>query len=418
MPHVSVKPSVPNPPPPMTPELDANQTRLIRAIFASDAEFQARYVDWADTLDFDRIDRLSQRLLPMLGWRLDDRFAQLPLCGAVRGVLRKSAVTNHSVLRVMRRIGAAFQEAGVKAMVMKGLTLWDPEYLPSIALRPSADIDLLLAPADWQTGLDALQRLGYRLNNHSAAEAADPSTNAINLLGPEGPIVDLHRRLSSLQPDPALTAWFLARSTPWAPAPAGLCKPAPEALLLHLCERARTSRRDPERGRWLADLPWIVRHPDLDWGRLTQAAQRFALVEITQRSARLCAEIGRPWPGPIEPLMALKPGMRERALLRFLGQNGSFASLPLRLWGVWISTAPEDTGTLQRLAHFPRALLRETGSPGWWTLIARGLTRPFRIRAAQREFDAARARQQVESQLRLERLLAERHQLRSRNTSR
>nr|MCU0757187.1 nucleotidyltransferase family protein [Xanthomonadales bacterium] len=242
--------------------------------------------------------------------------------------------------------------------------------------------------------------------------------NAINLLGPEGPIVDLHRRLSSLQPDPALTAWFLERSTPWAPAPAGLCKPAPEALLLHLCERARSSRRDPERGRWLADLPWIVRHPDLDWPRLTQATQRFSLVDITQRSARLCAEIGQPWPEPITALMALQADAREQALLRFLRQNGSFASLPLRLWSVWISAAREDTSTLQRLAHFPRALLRETGSPGWWNLIARGLTRSFRIRAAQREFDAARARQQVESQLRLERLLAERHQQRSRNTSR
>ncbi|RMG20086.1 MAG: hypothetical protein D6729_03660, partial [Deltaproteobacteria bacterium] len=106
---------------------------------------------------------------------------------------------------VAAEVGAAFTEADVPHLWMKGLYLAAWCY-PQAHLRPMEDLDLLVPIGARSEALAVLGRLGFR-------GAADPATVSHELaLGRQGVIVDLHWHLARPGRIPsAFEAGMLAR---------------------------------------------------------------------------------------------------------------------------------------------------------------------------------------------------------------
>ena len=84
---------------------------------------------------------------------------------ALRIVHRDGAVREAVRRRDLTRLLAAFRQAGIRCLLMKGAAIAHTHY-PQPWLRPRCDTDLLIAPADRDAAGAALQALGYAPSNH------------------------------------------------------------------------------------------------------------------------------------------------------------------------------------------------------------------------------------------------------------
>jgi hypothetical protein len=184
-------------------------------------------------------------------------------------MLRNTALADE-LLRVL----AAFQQAGVAALPVKGLVLAETLY-GSLALRPLGDLDVLVRPTDLPRARAALSELGF-------AQAAEPGfENAYHPFHDPpyyrravgGPIcLELHWGLWAshffqLEPD---ALW--QRAVPAQIHGATLSILSPEDTLLHLAiHRSRSALRL----RFVCDVAELLgRHrATLDWEYLLLQAQ-------------------------------------------------------------------------------------------------------------------------------------------------
>lgn len=161
---------------------------------------------------------------------------------AHKEAFRRHFSRNASHLEQLRRIGAAFQESGFQAIVLKGASLLKTVY-PELGARPMGDIDILVRPQDYGRALTCLRSLGY-----TCCDAC--------LVGP-GARVDLHQRLlgeENVRPDvsafrfPTELLWQEAQPTEWP----GILRLSPEHQVLHLCVHAL--KHSFHRLIWLVDI--------------------------------------------------------------------------------------------------------------------------------------------------------------------
>ncbi len=116
--------------------------------------------DWEAAVDQARLYGMA----PLLYWQIKDCVGQTGLPPDRLPDLRKSflnsAARNLLLYRELDAILGALQPAGIPVILLKGLHLAKFVY-PEPALRPMADIDLLLHPDDLPQAFQVLQRLGY-----------------------------------------------------------------------------------------------------------------------------------------------------------------------------------------------------------------------------------------------------------------
>jgi hypothetical protein len=100
---------------------------------------------------------------------------------------------------------AAFQRAGVRALLLKGPSFQPWLYGPADQ-RPYSDTDLMVAPADFARAGEVLSGIGFA----QPPEIARPThtDHAAVWVRPDGLNVDLHRALIGVRRDPA-EAWLL-----------------------------------------------------------------------------------------------------------------------------------------------------------------------------------------------------------------
>jgi hypothetical protein len=170
----------------------------------------------------------------------------------------------------------ALDGAGVRALALKGPVLGERLY-EDPAVRPSADLDLLVAPGALDRAIAELEALGYRAETGPSAAYARRHHHHLALHHPREPAIELHFRacagFGAVIPAEAL----LARATPHRTrggAPAWVAAPADEALYLLV----HAARHRFERLLWLHDVKLLVaRHGDLDWGAIAARARGLEL---------------------------------------------------------------------------------------------------------------------------------------------
>jgi hypothetical protein len=223
---------------------------------------------------------------------------------------------------LLRAVARWFSSNGIRWTLMKGLGLARQLY-SNPALRPSADIDLLVSPDDFRSAIRILESHGFRNLAGSPATrilkaAAAYLFRDVALLGAFGPLIELHQRPLFVDGRRSRIAPLVAAAGGEFPVPAVDSNLA-QYLLGHgaLCYWSRL--------KWLVDLVPL-------FAILDDAAKR-ELLSKSRRSgttSSLCASLLL--------LRALFPGAA-------LGPLGS-----------WTESEARNPKVIRRLAHYVRAI--------------------------------------------------------------
>ncbi len=186
----------------------------------------------------------------------------------VAGLRVRAALLSAALDEVLR----ALARRGIRTVPLKGPVLAERLY-PDPALRPSSDLDLLVADADFDRAAAALEELGYALDRGWSAAYQRRHHHHVSLHRPPGPTVELHYRAVSGFGTFLPGEELIARAHPFATATgAPALVLSPEDELLHLCLHAAGHLF--QRLGWLEDVALLLeRHADLDRARVTERAR-------------------------------------------------------------------------------------------------------------------------------------------------
>lgn len=205
------------------------------------------------------------------------------------------AFRNLRMMRLLSRVGHAFNQVGIDVLLLKGaalnLTLYTRPHE-----RTMDDLDLLVHPADIDAACTALERLGGLRGKSQVREDFFPKFHyeIEYALGRIYPVkIDLHvrpfrpLRYSQTVPNDAL--WADAEAIDVGGAK--MLHPAPDDMLIHLA--AHCAVHGNGRDSWLTDIArWIEHYSnEIDWTRFVQKASwwrlahpiRFALGAVEKK---------------------------------------------------------------------------------------------------------------------------------------
>lgn len=276
-------------------------------------------LDWQEVLALTA----AQRLGPVVYAVMRDT-GLVP--AAVQGVLRDSyyATAQRNLLRwhdlaaVLRALAAA----GIRVMLLKGVPLAETAYR-NIALRPMADVDLLIDHAQLRKVIEILGGLGYVPPTiEMRAGTIATYENEIPLCNSGGAELDIHWGLfdSPLHQHAVSMEWFWQTARPLHIDDVPALMLGPEAMLLHLCGHVWLHHAGTPL-LWLHDVALTLAvERRVDWEELLHRAALYHLVMPTQRV--LC-RIADEWAVPLPPdvllrLRTLQPASEETRTVRLL----------------------------------------------------------------------------------------------------
>lgn len=281
---------------------------------------------WRGLVDFSDIDWPEQRLVPLAYSHLGDAISEDSVFGLMGGVFRRNWTQSQILLN--RAIGAleALRAAGIDTLLLKGAALVAAHY-GSAGVRPMADVDILVPPAQAEAAMRTLRSAGW-----SAEE--EPGERMIRIQHSYGfrdgaaGSVDLHWfSLWSSSADGPL--WDAA--VPSELVGTKVLVPCPADLLLGVCAHASPNAIEPA-FRWIADAVTVSRSPDMDWERLVSEAKRRNLSVISSAAlGYLGDEFGIEVPsGALRDLAPKRaPRWERRGFRAQRAEHGPFRTLGL-----------------------------------------------------------------------------------------
>jgi len=345
-------------------------------------------LDWDYVLECAALNGLG----PLLYSLLRDMDGAVPggAMARLQSAYYANGLRNSLFMAALERVLGALQASGVDAVLLKGAALAESHW-GNVALRPMADIDLLVREAALDRAEAALSSLGfapeagarrewYRRNHHHDAPWVDTAG---------GPMLELHRDL--VPPGFGVTAdlggiWQRVRPARVGQAPALTL--APEDMVAHIC--LHTALADPLVGsvRSLMDLALVLgaaRH--LDWDEFVNRANRDGWARhaaLTLAAARRVC--GAAVPSPV--IMHLYRRSRMRAVRAFvleqIAVQRSLRCPPGRSvvpdWVV-VAAAEELLRPNGSFGAVPRAVRRAAEDPNW---VARACALPERLAPVRR----------------------------------
>lgn len=273
------------------------QEWLLEACLAPEGRAASALRAWMDSVDIQKIDGGSFRLLPLLASRHLSVGEKSEVGALAKGTYRRAWYHNQLLIAEGCRVASFLGAAGIPVMLLKGAPL-ALEYYRDTGARPMEDIDLAI-PLEF-----AKQAVGLMLAQGWAADATplkgtmspgrikgpgwSPGPRAIGAFDsryfhvrhahgfrkPNGLGVDLHWHVFQEDCDPHSDAdtWAEARPARHGPFPF-LVPPAHEHLLLILAHAARWNPIPSI--RWVADAATLIKtSPELGWEKFVAAAVR------------------------------------------------------------------------------------------------------------------------------------------------
>ncbi|MFB3816109.1 MAG: nucleotidyltransferase family protein [Candidatus Methylomirabilales bacterium] len=281
------------------------------------AESLAAPLDWPAVLARSRQEGTAALLHHHLR-SLPRAAAQVPpairmeLRRAHRGTWARNTVLTEHWAEVMRLL----ERARIPCITHKGMALVHTVY-GDLGLRPMADLDLLIRPADLPAVRRALAGAGFRCSGE-AVETEDAFRGFLHCVR-GACVIDLHWELAHytrFEGVVRLDAGGLwRRAQPLVVGTAGGLMLCPEDLLLHLALHLTLGS---EFGRlvWFTDIDAVLRRraADLDWDRLLGEATRARLRGVLAYTLAVAqAALGSPVPA--EVLRSLRLGTLRRLAL-------------------------------------------------------------------------------------------------------
>lgn len=233
---------------------------LLRAILAGEVRQPDTWTLLADRLDdLDALSDFERAALPLLVARWTAEGRDVDRRPLVNGLRRKMVVRNRFLIAGARAALDRLRDADIPAVPLKGAALIG-RVLPDAGLRPIADIDLWVRPADHAAALRTLAQPG---SGRDGRATRDPHAGMLrDALGRE---LDVHRLPSELfarrgcspEDTEALFARTWARRTGGRPALSDIVHLSfVNALFSH-------SPGEPRAAFALIELDAVLRHPDV-----------------------------------------------------------------------------------------------------------------------------------------------------------
>jgi Uncharacterised nucleotidyltransferase len=281
-------------------------------------------------IDWDRLWSLGtlHDAIPLLERSLPTRAGDaMPTDWLARARRRRHATLRRNGLLsdALGAILSSLADGGVEAMPVKGTVLAEMLY-DDLGLRPAADVDVLVRPADAPAARAIVAGFGYVQGSEPTFttlvhEFHDPPYYLGS--GPDQVCLELHRGLWATRFFPLGVEGLWERAIPAVVSGVDARVLSAEDTLLHLAiHRSRSALRL----RWVCDIAELVRRhgETLDWDDLLVRAQaagaKTSLYVVLKLSGEL---LGAPPPPSV--LSRLRPGRLKRLLLeRTCGARAMF----------------------------------------------------------------------------------------------
>ena len=269
---------------------------------------------------------LRARVAPLLhrAWR-KEAFVPPRLRHRLRLAYLQTGQRNLVLLRELQTAVGALDAAGVPSIVLKGGALL-PTVYRNIALRPMADIDLLIRREHLDEALAVLGGAGFASDRPELRRGAAAAYENQVILFKAGPMpvpLEIHWSLfdspyyqQHLELD---WCWQSARPLPLGATTARMLDPT--AQLLHLCGHLVLHHRGTDL-LWEHDITELVTvsGPQIDWPALIERAVTSQLVmAVTSILLRVAAKDAAPVPAAVvERLRRLQPSRDEQRITAYL----------------------------------------------------------------------------------------------------
>ena len=275
------------------------QELLLKAALLPAKEAIPAWEEWKASVDIDKLDAGSYRLLPLLYRNLHNLGIDGPVLSKLKGVYRHTWSKNHFLFQRLVPLLEAFHLASIETLILKGAALM-LLYYNDYGLRPMGDFDVLVRRKDLRTAIAVLDRLGWTLESEwpkenipfkkvldrfsespalGLPEALLPFHHAMGFEKTDGGHIDLHWHISHECLTAHVTDEFWNRAMPMQMnrIPTQVLDPTDQ--LLHIClHGSRWNHLPPV--RWVADAMTIlnVKESKIDWNRLSAQVEKHRLI--------------------------------------------------------------------------------------------------------------------------------------------
>ena len=323
---------------------------LLRAALGSGSEALAAWTRWKTTVDVDRLDDRSRRLLPLLGENLRRLGVRDPLLARFAVMRHLVQASNRARFEEAAEILRALHAASIDTLVLKGMAV-ATLYYGDPGLRPMVDVDVLVPVARRREAIAVLERAGWR-RQWTVPDTTLAVIHSMPFRGPGGREMDLHWHALMECCDERADDDFWADAAPLTIAGVATRTLSPADLLLHACVHGIRSPFS-----WIADAAVLLRSATIDWDRLVaQARAREVVLPVTDALAVLSDVAQAPVPHAV---MERLRGTPSSAFLRIehgvrLRGRGLGGTLPGHLCLHW--RRHRHAGPLRAIARLPRYL--------------------------------------------------------------
>lgn len=359
------------------------QGHLLRAALLQGPPAQEAWKLWRDRAHLETLDPESSRLLPLAYRNLGDSLRGDPWLPRMRGTARHTLCRNLSLFTVMAKVLRALQQADIPTMLLKGAALVIVHHRDA-ALRPMADLDVLVPTVEAERAVAILQQSGFRPILYEGRSRVTPNfirlTHAVGMAGPHGREFDLHWHMLADDCVPTADDDFWTASVPTVFQGIQTRAPAPTDLLFHCLIHASSARRETNI-RWIADAATLLKGGCIDWDRLVVQARKHHLTLFLRDMLQVLRESGTV-EVPVSTLAALQAAQVSWMDRLRHGHQMRLAPLTLsrlvgRLWFYHVRSFA-DRRVWSLILSFPAFLRTYYESETFWSLAGRAATRGLR----------------------------------------
>ena len=138
-----------------------DQELMLRAALLQRELALESWNEWRRNVNIDVIDYGSHRMIPQLYRNLQRHGVKDPVMERLKGVYRYYLYKNEILMHRVGTLLAAFEDAGINTMVLKGAALIQLYYQES-GLRPMLDADVLVHAHQAEQAMELLTRLRWK----------------------------------------------------------------------------------------------------------------------------------------------------------------------------------------------------------------------------------------------------------------
>lgn len=255
-----------------------DQELLLRAALLPREPALEAWNEWRRSVNIDVIDYGSHRMIPQLYRNMQRLGVKDALMDRLKGVYRYYLYKNEILMHRIGILLAAFEEAGIETMVLKGAALIQLYYRES-GLRPMLDADVLVHAHEAERAMEVLTRMQWKPLRYGQPRMRIPIVHSTPFEDEGGRQVDLHWHLFWECFNAKDDEDYWKNAVPIKIGGVGTLALSPTDQLLHTCwHGARWNEVPPI--RWVADAMSILgaSAAEIEWTSLLKKAQRHRIV--------------------------------------------------------------------------------------------------------------------------------------------